>query len=126
MRGATLRWNDTAAAAKLMRQCTAAGFFNPERQVRGPGVWVPRPGADGEPVPALVVHAGDGLWLADGGAGAWRTAGTKVGDMFYAASPLQRRPADKPLSAAEAHEILDYLLRWNWRRPNTAALVNER
>ena len=71
--GAVTGWNDITAAAALMRQCTAAGFFNPERQVRGPGVWVPRPGADGEPVPAPVVHTGDGLWLADGGAGAWRT-----------------------------------------------------
>ncbi len=124
--GAVTGWNDITAAAALMRQCTAAGFFNPERQVRGPGVLVPRPGADGEPVPALVVHAGDGLWLADGGAGAWRTSGTKVGEIFYAASPPEWRPADTPLSAAEVHEILDHLLRWTWRRLNTAAPVNER
>ncbi len=115
-------WLDVPAAAFLMRQCGLVGFFNPARQVRGPGVWVPQPGADNEPVPVLVVHSGDALWFASksGETGSWRAAGTRVGDILYAASPAERRPADKALSISEAHEICAYLEKWNWRAPKAA------
>ncbi len=99
-------YNVAEARTWLFQEAHAAGIIDPDRDVRGPGVW--RDGRDG-----LIVHCGDQVLIA----GAWRGAGFRVGELIYPATRPEPRPAESAASARDGRELLGFLDSWNWRSP---------
>lgn len=107
--GAVVGYNKEEAAGWLMRACATAGFFDPDRHLRGPGAW--RDDAGG-----LLLHCGDAVRLPDG---SWRDAGCRIGDHIYPASIAEPRPAKRPAAPEAGRDLLDLLESWSWRAPAT-------
>lgn len=101
-----------AAAATVMGLCFAEGLVEVDSPIRGPGVWP-------SPTGALVVHAGDAVWVD----GDWRPAGFKLGPALYTAAPPKERPALQPLDAAEAAKLERGFLLWSWKHPEASAAL---
>ena len=85
-------------SAKVLRswcfqEAEAAGFFDPNHDLRGPGVWR----ADDED---LILHCGDAVRIG----GTWEPAGRRVGRIFYPAGRPLPRPAETPASASVGKE----------------------
>jgi len=98
------------ATIEIVRRCRAAGLFDPDTPVRLAGVWRDlRPSA----VPALVVHAGDALYVD----GDWRPAGVILGGAIYPARHTIARPAAVPAPPAVGEELLEAVRLWSWSRP---------
>lgn len=90
----------------LIRQANDAGFFSPERDVRGPGAW-----RDGET--GLILHCGDMVWHK----GAWHEAGLKIGRVIYPAAAPEPRPAAKAATAEDGQALASFSEAWNWLSP---------
>jgi hypothetical protein len=99
-------WAPRAAGARLMRMCAKKGLWDEENvEIRKRGVWRDKAGA-------LVVHAGDHLFYAQGKV----RLGVVVDGAVYPAEPRisppdQRRPA----TAIEAQECRAMLDLWRYR-----------
>ena len=107
-----------AAARWLMRRCAAAGHFDPATPARGVGVWPRR--SLGAADPAVIVHAGDALWMD----GAWGSPGVFVDGAIYAARPRIGRPdMDGPAPEETGRQVLAYLRNWSFRVPGCEALL---
>lgn len=107
--GETIGYQREDAAAWLMKTCTLAGFFDPDRQLRGPGAWRTDEGG-------LLLHCGDAVRLPNGD---WVTAGRQIGEHIYPAGLPEPRPASKPAPAQDGADLLQLLATWNWRAPRT-------
>ncbi|HYD29206.1 hypothetical protein [Brevundimonas sp.] len=107
--GEVVGFKQQDAAAWLMRASTRSGFFDPDRQLRGPGAWRDDDGR-------LLLHCGDQIRLPDG---AWLDAGCRIGNHIYPASVPEPRPARKPAAQDDVRDLLELLETWNWRKPET-------
>lgn len=117
--GFVVDWNINKLAGWLILKCAECGYFDPERQVRGPGVWRAEK-ETGEVDPRLLVHCGDQL-SSDGGR-TWRPAGCRIGRHVYVAGLPEPRPAlGEGVGAARA--LYDLLRQWNWRDDHAPDLL---
>ena len=103
-------YNLADVRAWLFQEAHKAGIIDPDRDVRGPGVWRDDRGG-------LIVHCGDKVLIDS----AWRAAGFKDGVMIYPAARPEPRPAPEPCPARAAGELLGFLDSWNWRSPPSPA-----
>lgn len=97
-------WEADAARSDLLRRCDAVGYFDPDKQIRGPGPWL---NDDGE----LVVHCGDRVLRGT----EWTKAGFRDGRYIYPTYPRMMMPPSAPAEAYEVQELMEFLGRWNWR-----------
>lgn len=113
------KWNDTAAAAALIKACVSAGPFDGSK-IRGPGIWWEADRTDAKGMPgAIVIHAGDvvqrGWW--EGGRltlGPLWSAGCRIGAWVYKYSVAEPRIAKKAASDQEIAGLVDFIASWNW------------
>ena len=101
-----VRYNIALVRAWLFQEALIVGIIDPDRDVRGPGVW-----RDGRT--DLIVHCGDSV-LIDGD---WRRSGFQANGMIYPATRPEPRPAAQPAAMRDAQELLGFLDSWNWRSP---------
>ena len=91
----------------LFREASEVGYFDADRDLRGPGAWRDEDGG-------LVLHCGDEVLFRD----AWVPAGDKLGDgIIYPATAPVPRPADTPAAARAGVELIEFLSCWRWRAP---------
>ncbi len=105
----------TPARAWLMRGCHEAGFFDPDRDLRGPGAWLVDPF---DPASGLVLHLGDRVVVA-GDEG--RAAGCRIGEFVYPRTRPEPRPARKAAPAAVGRDLVGFLKAWKWVSPPSPA-----
>jgi len=105
-------FNALDAGAWLIRACAAAGLFDADSPVRGPGVWR-------SPSGGLIVHCGN-LLIVDGDR---RPAREKIGEAIYPAYPPIAKPARQPATVSAAQRLLAGLSLWRYRTPAGAELV---
>lgn len=110
--GAAEGFKHTEAQEWLIIQAAKSGLFDPERDLRGEGVWR----ADDDI--GLIVHCGDRL-LIDG---EYLPPG-RYGRYVYPTRRAQPRPADEALSWKEGQDLLALLKSWNWVRPEIDPLL---
>ena len=126
-------WDEVAAREWLFGESHKFGFLEPNRAVRGPGVWT-----NGQA--GLIVHCGDFILVpatsressefvapaGDTGAGAdlphipgyrWMKAGLVMDGAVYPAGPPVQRPSDTAATDEEIRQLLDFLGNWAWLRP---------
>jgi hypothetical protein len=116
-------WHNPTAVQRLVSACRREGFFDPQEQTRGPGIWPFNAellvGEDFAGSDQLVIHAGSevGLaWFEDGKVLIeWENAGVKIGDFVYPAFAPTARPGDVAATDEEVEAFLAMLDRWNWR-----------
>jgi len=94
----------------LFAECKKKGFFDPDRDLRGPGAWL-----DGRN--RLILHCGDAV-LIDG---VWRASGFDLDGIVYTRAPAEARPAPTPAPAAAGRELLGFMEMWNWCSPPIGA-----
>lgn len=115
----TVDFGFNAAAAHLIRQCRARGYWGNRMTLRGPGIWR---ADDGQPV----VHAGDAV-LIDG---EWRALGLQDGRRFWRTAnqvwtfgEAAPRP-DTPCDAGVAAKLQqDMQLCWRFKQSAGAIAV---
>lgn len=101
----------------LIGACARQGLFDPTGKVRGRGAHV---GDDG----ALYLHCGDQV-LVGGRKGVrgrqlaalWSRPGL-IANYVYPAAPTIDHPADVPADTHVAHQVLELLKSWTWKRPS--------
>lgn len=107
-------WNNLWLCGFMMESCFQMGLFNPERSVRGPGVW-----PDGKS--GLVLNCGDKVlyWPIKGKG--YRPeyceleSGVRLGAFLYCAAPSEPPPAPQAASAADASWFLQFVAEsWRW------------
>ena len=108
-------WSFRWARDWLMGECAKVGFFDRNRQVRGPGVWL-------DPHDQLIVHCGDKIYYpTDPDGDVWIDAGVKIDRYVYTAwwpEAPPEPPGDETRAACS--ELLHELESWNWRAPTVA------
>jgi hypothetical protein len=107
--------NLSAIQEELVRQCVAAGYFDPAAPMRGPGTW----DAQGR----IIVHAGDALLVEEESAFAWTPPGQRYGEALYTAKPAIKRPGEAAASTNAGADILATLWHWRWADPIAPELV---
>jgi hypothetical protein len=100
-------WKAAEAQEWLIAQASDSGLFDPERDLRGEGVWR----ADDEV--SLIMHCGDKL-LIDG---RYVPPG-RYGRYVYPTRRAQPRPSDESLTWQEGQQLLELLGTWQWVRPD--------
>ncbi|AWJ86337.1 hypothetical protein TSH58p_22750 (plasmid) [Azospirillum sp. TSH58] len=100
------------AINSLFQTCHAMGVFDPETALRGRGAWLDEDRA--------VLHLGDYL-MVDGRRVDIKDFATR--HVYEMAPSLAAAPAAAPLSAAEAHRLLDLVQMFRWERPMSAYLL---
>jgi hypothetical protein len=117
-------WHEDGAATWLMRRCAEAGFFNPDRDIRGVGAWRIDPASDFAAAGPLILHCGDGVRVGRAaGKRAWQRPGLKIDDIIYPAGEAMPRPADTPAPATIARELRDHIASWSWRNEELSPLI---
>lgn len=96
-------YNLSEVRSYLFDEAYERGYFDPDRDLRGPGAWRDARGR-------LIIHCGD-AFLVDG---KWWSTGTRHEGIVYTAAPAEARPAPQPAPAAAGRELLDFLEAWNW------------
>jgi len=94
----------------LYRLANIAGFFDPDRNLRGPGTWRDDRGR-------LIVHCGDEVMID----GEWQAAGFKKNNVVYTCAPVEARPAKDAAPAAAARELLGFMEMWCWCGPRVGS-----
>lgn len=107
---ARIGWVESVVGEFLIKRAHRLGLFNPERSVRGTGVWR---GKDKNGAQSLIVHCGDRV-LIDG---EWHGAGIRHAGFIYPAFPPETPPAEAPASSAELQELFELINQWGWRTP---------
>lgn len=118
--GDRMTWKATMVVPMLMRACHAAGYFEPQDKLRGPGVWpYGRVKDRARRDPRVVVHLGDRVYVV-------RTdqrpvkperhpAGSRIGDFVYCRRPAEDNPFVEPaLTDDEAHAIIRFYDCWTY------------
>lgn len=100
------------AAGILAAMCEAAGIFDVDEDVRGPGAWRD---ASGE----LILHCGDRLLVR----GKWHKAGQTIDGKFYVVARPEPRPGDTPAEAGLVGELYEFLESWSWLGRSDARLL---
>lgn len=108
--GNVIGWNEDAASEWLIGRAHITGMFDPERKIRGTGVWRGEPRSGGD---ALVVHCGEDVLIDS----EWRGAGVLHNGFIYPAYPSETRPAEQPATASQMRELLELYESWFWRSP---------
>ena len=105
------------AADDMQRMCSAAGYFDSLRRLRGAGAWR---GEDD----SLVLHLGDKLWIPapEGRAPATMPLG-RHGEHIYLRRATLPPPYGRPVSPEIATELHGYLASWKWERRIDPMLV---
>ncbi len=104
-------WQVKRAAAWIMAECAAAGLYDLNTTLRGPGVW-----RDGT---GIAVHVGERVMIG----GAWRPAGFRSGDVIYVASSSLSEPAPAPATEDQVRGVIDDLALWRFKTPMGRAIV---
>jgi hypothetical protein len=96
----------------LFRACARKGFFSPSDKMRGRGAWTLRSGQ-------IVYHAGDSLWITQGGRFTKLPTGVHHSKLYPRLSALPR-PWTEPIGMDEnpAPKLLETFRKWNWTRPD--------
>jgi hypothetical protein len=110
-------FEDDAVRQALFRACDRKGMFSPTDKLRGRGSWMLRGGG-------LVYHAGEDLWIWDGGRMKTLETGLLEGHL-YARYPALPSPWTETITAADnpAGAVLETLRKWNWERPDVDPLL---
>jgi hypothetical protein len=119
-------WDQDAAARLLIRLCAGQGLFDPDTQLRGPGVWRTAAGR-------LVIHVGDALSvlsvdeclaLADARQPLdWHRAGQVIDGSLFAATARCPRPAPQPAPRSAGQALLAGLKLWHYDDPLSADII---
>lgn len=120
-------WHNPTAVARLISACIREGFFDPDTQTRGAGIWPFSAelmvGEEFAGAEQLVIHTGDRIGWVTFSAGAveidWQKAGVRLGDFVYPASAPQPGIGDTPASAEDIERLMAMLNRWRWREGET-------
>lgn len=105
----------------LFRACVRKGHFDPAQKIRGRGGWKR---ADG----AFLYHAGEELWIVEGGrvraieTGLIREGGR---ELVYPRRPSLAAPHPHPVTAEDnpCRALIEGFRRWNWERPEIAPVL---
>lgn len=106
----------SAAGAFLMRRAAAAGLWNEETPIRGPGVW-----RDDKKQP--LAHCGDMLFVQQGERPKWIAAGVYLGSAIYPAAPAITRPCEIVAAGDDARKLLDCIGLWKWKEPHAPRMA---
>jgi hypothetical protein len=101
-------WDLDGLRQWLFQKNHEAGFFDPDRNLRGAGVWREKRGS------GLIVHCGDQLKILGQD---WTEAGCQIEDKTYPATRALAKPAEVPASAQEGRELVGFFGSWNWLSP---------
>ncbi len=120
-------WHGPTAVARLISACRREGFFDPDTQTRGPGIWPFKAdlmvGEDFAGADQLVIHTGDRIgWVTyDNGQVEieWQRAGVRLGDFVYPASAATPGVGDVAATEDEIEQICAMIDRWRWREGGT-------
>lgn len=121
-------WHNPTAVTRLIAACRREGFFDPETQTRGPGIWPFAAelmvGEEFAGAEQLVIHTGDRVgWITFSGGRMneieWEKAGVRLGEFVYPASAPQPGVGDEAATAEEIEEISNMINRWKWREGAT-------
>lgn len=109
-------WSHQAVNEYLVRESARLPLFNPQSQMRGPGVWMEE--GDNDVPDHCVVHHGDGIYinLPEAMGGGFRKP-CRYRNMIYALRPPEPKPAAKESTTADAARLLELVRSWNWNRP---------
>lgn len=130
-------WHNPTAQKILITACRRAGFFDPAKQTRGPGIWplgeITKGAANFQGAAQIVIHAGDKVGtvmftkIADSDRVAasidWEDAGCKIGSFVYSARAPRPQPAETPGTEEDAAEAFAQFLRWRLQHGETAAML---
>lgn len=116
-------WHGPTAVARLIAACRREGFFDPDTQTRGPGIWPfdaeLMVGEDFAGSEQLVIHTGDRIgWVTYSGGKPeieWQRAGVRLGDFVYPACAAQPGVGDEAATPDEIEAIVAMINRWKWR-----------
>ena len=105
-------FEDDAVRQALFLACSRRGLFSPQNRLRGRGAWRLKGGG-------LVYHAGEELWVYEGG----RLKALETGlveNHFYARMASVPAPWPQPVTPADnpCRELLAGFRRWTWDRPD--------
>lgn len=121
-------WHNPTAVARLIAACRREGFFDPDVQTRGPGIWpfdaelmIGEEFAGSE---QLVIHTGDRVgWITFSGGRMneieWEKAGVRLGEFVYPASAPQPGVGDDSATAEDIEDLTAMFNRWKWREGAT-------
>lgn len=121
-------WKLNKIVSLIQRACEAAGFFDPENAVRGPGVWPygvvkEWPRRD----PRIVVHTGAAVWVVDTGkkpAEFKRYAGgVRIGEYVYVRTRAEDALSTVALDNADAARLIRFYEAWNWKDKTVALKI---
>ena len=105
-------WDADKARSDLLKRCDGAGYFDPDRQIRGPGTWRDDDGG-------LIIHCGDRVLIGE----CWEKAGFVHQGNVYPTYPRKMPPPISPASEADVADLLEFINRWNWRWAEGAGRV---
>lgn len=114
-------FKDDAVRKTLFRACERKNLFSPENKMRGRGAWKFRDGA-------IYYHAGEEIWIVEGG----RLRAIEPGlvydgpdELVFPRTPALPPPWPKPIPAADnpARELLAGFRLWKWERPEVDPLL---
>jgi len=105
-----VKWDTELVRDLLIQRCTAEGFFDVDRMVRGHGAWRDDDGG-------LILHCGRQILIG----GAYVDAGRRIGKYVYPRAPEMTRPGAQAATGADAAALMHFIDTWNWRRPDQAA-----
>ncbi len=122
-------WKSAVIRTMLMRACDAAGFFEPDNAVRGPGVWPFGPVKEWpRRDPRIVLHTGESVYVI------WtdqrparfekHRGGVRVGDFVYCRTRPEDGLADGALTDSEALGIIRFYECWSWEEKARALDVS--
>lgn len=110
-------FKDDDVRKSLFRAASLRGLFNPHDRLRGRGAWTDRGGN-------LLYHAGEDLWVSEGGKLKEIGTGLHYGHLYPRLSPVpapwsvEVGPADNP-----ARELVTAFRTWSWERPDVDPLL---
>lgn len=122
-------WKASVIVPLLMRACDAAGFFDPEKAVRGPGVWPygevkEWPRRD----PRIVVHTGDKVYVVSTDRRPVKIedyrGGVRLGEFVYTRTRAEDPLEADALAEGEAMSLIRFYECWMWEEKARALGVS--
>lgn len=104
-------FDDDAVREALFLACRRKGLFSPTDKMRGRGGWTLRGGQ-------LVYHAGEELWIYEGGRLKVMDTGFHDGQLYPRLAPLPA-PWPEPIGNDDnpCRALIEIFRQWNWERP---------
>jgi hypothetical protein len=110
-------FEDDAVRQALFFACAAKGLFSPTDKLRGRGAWTLKGGQ-------LVYHAGEELWVCEGGRIKALETGLHGEHLYPRMAPLPSPWTEKITPDNNpAGGLLDTFRKWNWKRPDIDPLL---